>query len=342
MAVWTIRGGRAGEYEHTFLEKGVVSVGFGLDRSITEFTDREALRAHLGQDQNRANQLWRFYQDVEIGDMVVLPRKVNREVAVGRITGAYSHQPDSVGTEAPHVRTVDWQATNIPRAHFDRDLLNSFGSLLTISQPRAPDAEARIARVANAFLGDDQFEEPSIPPIVSWESSEDHLLDGGSFEGIDIDQEIRDRIVARLKQKFAGTRLEDLVASILHASGYFVLQTRKGADGGIDVLAGKGDMGFGEPRLCVQVKGRNSTVDLVEYDRLQGNIASFRAQHGLLVSLGGFTKPVHDRNEQSFFVIRLWGPEELAQQLLDNYDSLPQDIRADIPLETVRILRESE
>ena len=83
-------------------------------------------------------------------------------------------------------------------------------------------------------------------------------------------------------------------------------------------------------------------MDLPEYDRLQGNIASFRAEHGLLVSLGGFTKPVHDRNEQSFFVIRLWGPDELAQQLLDNYDLLPQDIRADIPLETVRILRQTE
>ena len=193
--------------------------------------------------------------------------------------------------------------------------------------------------MVNAYLGIDQ-------PEVSTLGAE--LANGDGPEGveisdeIDIDQTIRDRIVARLQQKFAGARLEDLVAGILQSSGYFVLQTRKGPDGGVDVLAGKGDMGFGEPRLCVQVKGRTSPVDLAEYDRLQGNISSFRAQHGLLVSLGGFTKPVHDRNEQSFFVIRLWGPDELAQQLLDNYDSLPQDIRADIPLETVRILRQTE
>ena len=342
MTVWTIRGGSAGEYENAFLEQGVVSVGFGLNQSAAGFTDRDAIRAHL-DSRNQADQLWRFYRDVDIGDLVVVPRKTTREIAVGRITGPYAYQPDVVGTGVPHVRAVEWQITNIPRSHFDRDLLNSFGSLMTISQPGAPNAEERIARVAKDFLGDESILDPSTIPAGDAESAENDGYGGDqTFDEIDIDQEIRDRIVARLRQKFAGTRLEYLVASILKASGYVVLQTGSGADGGIDVLAGKGDMGFGEPRLCVQVKARTSTAGLVEYDRLQGNIASFRAQHGLLVSLGGFTKPVHDRNEQSFFVIRLWGPEELAQQLLDNYDSLPQDIRADIPLETVRILRETE
>ena len=341
MAVWTIRGGRVGEYEDAFLEKGVVAVGFGLGGSVVDFPDRDALRSHL-PNRSGADQIWRFYNDVGDGDMVVLPRKLTREVAVGRISGAYSYRPELLGSGAPHVRAVEWQVTNIPRSHFDRDLLNSLGSLLTISQPGAPNAEARIASVANAFLGNDSIEELAARSVISTESSEDDPRGAEFFDEVDIEQEIRDRIVARLKQKFAGTRLEHLVASILEASGYFVLQTREGADGGVDVLAGKGDMGFGEPRLCVQVKGRTNPVDLAEYDRLQGNIASFRAEHGLLVSLGGFTKPVHDRDEQSFFVIRLWGPDELAQRLLESYDSLPQEIRADIPLETVRILRQTE
>ena len=342
MAVWTIKGGRFGEHEGDFLGKSVVSVGFDLRRSATDFPDREALRVHLAS-RNAADQIWRFYQEVSEGDLVVLPRKATREVAVGRISGPYAYRPELVGN-APHVRAVEWQVTNIPRSHFDRDLLNAFGSQLTISQPSSvSNAEARIAGVVNAYMDIDDFDAPSATPISDAEPvSNDSPQDAELFDEIDIDQEIRDRIVARLRQKFAGTRLEHLVAGILQASGYVVLQTRKGADGGVDVLAGKGDMGFGEPRLCVQVKGRTSPVDLAEYDRLQGNIASFRAEHGLLVSLGGFTKPVHDRNEQSFFVIRLWGPDELAQRLLENYDSLPQDIRADIPLETVRILRQTE
>ena len=189
----------------------------------------------------------------------------------------------------------------------------------------------------------DQIDEPTTPSNRRYAVAEYDDSPAGDFlVEIDIDQEIRDRIVARLRQKFAGTRLEHLVASILKASGYVVLQTRKGADGGVDVLAGKGDLGFGEPHLCVQVKARTSPVSLDEYDRLRGNIALSGAKHGLLVSLGGFTQPVQDRNEDSFFVIRLWGPDELAQRLLDHYDSLPQDIRSDIPLETVQILRETE
>ena len=334
MTVWTIKGGSRGQYEESFLEKGFVALGYGLRQSIADFTDRDALRNHV-QNRTGADQMWRFYTEVSPGDMVVLPRKQTGEIAVGRINGPYAYHSESVESGAPHTRSVEWQVTDIPRSHFDRDLLNSFGSLLTLSQPSsASNAEACIELIANAYLG--------IAPINEAIPTEESAVSDNALEEVDLEREIRDRIVARLRRQFAGTRLEYLVASILKASGYVVLQTREGVDGGIDVLAGKGDMGFGEPRLCVQVKGRTGPVDLAEYDRLRGNIDTFRAQHGLLVSLGGFTKPVHDRNEQQFFDIRLWDAEELAQRLLDSYDSLPQDIRADIPLETVRVLRQTE
>ena len=183
MAVWTIRGGRNGEHEDTFLEKGVVSVGFGLRNSVVDFTDRDALRAHLG-NRSSADQIWRLYNDIENGDMVVLPRKLTRQVAVGRISGAYSYQPELVGAGAPHVRPVEWRVTNIPRSHFDRDLLNSFGSLLTVSQPGAPNAEARIAGIANAFLGDDSIGEITATPAIGAESSGDDSRDTEFFEEV--------------------------------------------------------------------------------------------------------------------------------------------------------------
>ena len=339
MAVWVIKGGRAGEHEDAFLAKGVVSLGFDLQQSISDFADRDALR-EIAESRNGADQMWRFYKEIAAGDLVVLPRKRTNQVALGRISGPYAYQPEAVSQYVPHVRAVDWEVTDIPRSNFDRDLLNSFGSQLTLSQPGAPNAATRINRIASAYLGvitDDgaDAESAAISPTEIPD-------DDGINEEIDIDREIKDRIIARLRQKYAGSRLEYLVSSILDVSGYTVLQTRAGADGGIDILAGKGELGFGQPRLCVQVKGRTSPVDLAEYDRLRGNIATFRAEHGLLVSLGGFTKPVHDRNEQQFFEIRLWGPEKLADRLLECYDSLPPDIRAEIPLDTVRILRETD
>ena len=348
MTVWTIKGGSNGEHEDAFLEDGFIAIGYGLQQSIADFADRDALRLRA-DNQTGANQMWRFYTEIKDGDTVALPRKRPRGlVAVGRINGPYVYQPELVGSGVPHTRSVEWQVTNVPRSHFDQDLLNSFGSLQTLSQPQAPNAEARIRQIANIYL------ELETAPLSGPESGQKAALatamDADAVdaepaeEERDLDQEIKDRIVARLRQRYAGTQLEYLVATILKASGYHVLQTREGPDGGIDILAGKGDMGFGEPRLCIQVKGRTSPVNLQEYASLQGNINAFGAQYGLLVSLGGFTKPVHERNEQqSFFIIRLWGSDELAQRLLENYDSLPPDIRADfradLPVETARILQ---
>ena len=329
MAVWLIRAGRHGEYEATSIERGVTAIGFGLARSVEEFETREALQAEL--PETSANQLWRFRHELQRGDMVVLPCKHTRAVAVGRVTGEYAYRPN-LSPEAPHTRTVEWCAADVPRSDFDQDLLNSFGALATVSQPQAQNAEARIDAVVRAYLGQADDSEAAGAELVP---------DADPNGELDLDQEIKDRIVARLKRKFAGVRLEHLVASILRASDYEAVETAAGPDGGVDIVAGRGELGFGQPRLCVQVKARRGPVGLPEYDRLMGNLDTFRAEHGLLVSLGGFTKPVHDRNAQSFFKIRLWGPDELAQRLLETYEDLPVDIRTDVPLRDRKVLEEA-
>lgn len=310
----------------------MTAIGFGLARSVEEFESRDALRASDLAEPS-ANQLWRFYREIQIGDLVVLPLKHARVIAVGRVNGEYGFRPD-VSADAPHTRAVEWQATDVPRADFDQDLINSFGALATVSQPQAQNAEERIEAVVSAYL--EQADE-----LVPVANAAEEPPPADPNEEVDLEQQIRDRIVARLKQKFAGVRLEHLVASILRTSDYQVLETAAGPDGGVDIVAGAGELGFGQPRLCVQVKGRRGPVDLAEYDRLMGNLETFRAEHGLLVSLGGFTKPVRERNTQTFFRIRLWGPDELAQQLLDAYEDLPVDIRADVPLRDRKVLEES-
>ena len=153
-----------------------------------------------------------------------------------------------------------------------------------------------------------------------------------------LSEQITDRILERIRERFSGGRLGYLVASVLRASGYHAVETGQGAEGGVDVVAGSGDMGFGGPRLCVQVKSGGSPVDLPDYIRLRDSIGSYGADHGLLVSLGGFTGAVRKENERSFFQIRLWGPFDLADRLLGVYDALPGDIRGDVPLENLKVL----
>ena len=150
------------------------------------------------------------------------------------------------------------------------------------------------------------------------------------------------QIIEIIGTKYHGTALRIPVSAILGVYGYTIRHYTPSANGGVDMVAGKDPLGFGQPRLCVQVEAGDQPVDLQCYDRLRKDLRSFGAEHGLLVSLGGFTKSVHDRNEQQFFEIRLWGPEQLAERLLERYDALPPDIRAEIPLDTVRILRETD
>ncbi len=208
-------------------------------------------------------------------------------------------------------------------------MLYSFGGLATVYRVRASDARARIEQIMADHLAG--------PPGDGGDAS----ADDETFQ-VDLEEQISGRILDRIRQMYSGVRLEYLVASVLRAAGYNALETRQGPDGGIDVVAGQGDMGFGRPRLCVQVKSGRSPVGLPEYNQLRGNIDTFGADHGLLVSLADFTRLVRVENERSFFQIRLWGPDDLVDKLLDTYDALPDDIQKDIPLRNRRILVETE
>ena len=332
MTAWVVRGGGRGEWEEIFLSGGIVGVDFGRRQSVAEFGDRESLREDVmvdGEGRNAADQLWNFYHGISNGDMIVLPRKRPKVIAVGRVLGNYEFRPDM---EAQHVRLVRWIAQDVPRTAFGQDLLNSFGGLATVYRVRANEVESRIEKIADQHSAGTVDQDLDVAAGTS---------DGEEFK-IDLEEQINDRILERIRQRYSGTRLEHLVAEILKASGYHAIVTRPGPDGGIDVVAGQGDMGFSHPRLCVQVKSGRTPVDISDYNRLQGNIGSYGADHGLLVSLGDFTRAVRIENERSFFQIRLWGPHELVERLLDTYDGLPEDIRSEIPIRTRGILIETE
>ena len=327
MSVWVVRAGKHGEGEDFAINQQMSGISFGLRKDIAEFPTRDTLRQHL-ESSKAADQLWRFAHDLQVGETVVLPCKLSRLVAVGKVTGGYRYEADF---QFPHIRPVKWDAIDIPRASFDQDLMSSFGALSTIFRVSRPNAQERIERVTRRHNGEVLDDSPVTVD----------LTDDGDI-AFDWDEVISAQIIERVRQKFTGHRLEYLVEEILKAQGYTTSQTRRGADGGIDIVAGRGEMGFAAPRLCVQVKSLAAPVGLPDYNRLQGNITSFNADHGLLVSLSDFTREVRNENERSFFQIRLWGAGELTQNLLAIYDQLPADIRADIPLADRKVLMETE
>ena len=81
--------------------------------------------------------------------------------------------------------------------------------------------------------------------------------------------------------------LATLVDAVLRADGWVTKLSPPGADGGVDILGGRGSLGLDDPRLCVQVKSQNAPADVTVYRTLQGTMQTFKAEQGLLVCGSG-------------------------------------------------------
>ena len=105
--------------------------------------------------------------------------------------------------------------------------------------------------------------------------------------------------------------------------------------GGADILAGSGPLGFGTPRLCVEVKSESGPIDRPTVDKLLGAVSKFGADEGLFVSWSGFKNNVQKELAAQFFRVRLWTRKELLEQLFAHYDELDEDIKAELPLKRI-------
>ncbi|MGW7515877.1 CBS domain-containing protein [Streptomyces sp. NPDC054796] len=96
---------------------------------------------------NWTGQLNRFYNDIAVGDLVVVPLPHAR-IAIGTIASGYEYRPD-INEGFPHIRHVTWTVKNTERDRFQLDIQDSMGSLLTVFELRRFGAAERIAKVAS-------------------------------------------------------------------------------------------------------------------------------------------------------------------------------------------------
>jgi restriction system protein len=155
---------------------------------------------------------------------------------------------------------------------------------------------------------------------------------------IGIKQFAHDQVIRHIAERFSGHDLARLVAAILRAEGFQVEVAGPGPDGGVDILASKGLLGFDGPHICVQVKSSKHPEDVVTLRALQGTMRNFKAHQGLLVAWGGFTKASIREARQSHFQLRLWSAEELVDAIYRTYDNLPEEIQLELRLERVWVL----
>ena len=258
------------------------------------------------------------------GDLVVVPLKLQPGIQIGELTGDYKFE--SAGPDPfYHWRAVKWIGESIPRANFAQDLLYSFGAFMTICRIQRNNAEARIAAMRKNGW------KPESPAAQAKTTS----AEAGETPDTDLEALAGDQIAQLILARFKGHGLTRLVEAILKAQGYTTYMSPEGPDGGVDILAGGGQLGFGSPRLCVEVKSGDTPSDRPAVDKLLGAVAKFGAQEGLFVSWAGFKSTVHKEMAQSFFRVRLWSQKELLEALFANYDRLDDDIKAELPLKRI-------
>jgi len=270
--------------------------------------------------------VWSFVQIIQVGDLVVLPLKQRAAIAIGTIASDYEYQPRYLPYDAVHTRRVHWLKTDLPRTAFDQDLLDTLGSFLTVFRAERHNAAARLYALATGTAP------PESTPLTPSESA---TANSPEETFPDLERQGRDLIVRMIDQRFKGHELERLLEAILAADGFHVSRTRAGADGGVDLLAGRGEFGFDSPRVCVQVKSGKSPEDVKAVRELQGALKNFGADHGLFVSWGGYTNAVYAEARRSFFQIRLWTADDVVDTLLRNYERLSAEMRTEIPLKRI-------
>lgn len=332
MAIWLIRAGSHGEYEQKFIQENRVYVTWdGLDINLARLQQRADLTAAMTERypdtkpkaiMNWVSQVWPFAHEIKKGDLVVLPLKSQPAIYIGEVTGDYQPAPEGPNPFY-HWRPVKWIAEAVPRANFGKDLLFTFGAFLTICRVQRNNAEQRIlAMRANGWKPETIASATKATAPVTDEAAED----------TDLEELARDQIAQLIAARFKGHGLTRLVEAILKAQGYTTYRSPEGADGGADILAGAGPLGFGAPRLCVEVKSEAGAIDRSTVDKLLGAMTKFNAEDGLFVAWGGFKGNVQKELSTQFFRLRLWTQKELLEQLFELYDRLDEDIRAELPL----------
>lgn len=331
MSLWMVRVGKYGEHEQRVLDTNrIYATWEELVQDMSKLKSKEQLREVLHEiypDDNRqriinySGQLWPFAHEMKAGDWVVVPSKLKPAIHFAEIVGPYEFDPNA-DESYRHSRRVKWIEQDVPRSNFEQDLLYSFGAFMTICRIERNNAESRIRKMAKSG-----WKPESTDQIAEVESP--------AGEIVDLEQLAQDQIAKLIIRRFKGHKLALLVEALLKVQGYETYRSPEGPDKGIDILAAPGPLGFGTPRICVQVKSGSDPVDRPTLDQLIGAMQNVQADQGLLVSWGGFKSTVNKEIPAQFFRVRLWSQSDLIKELLSAYDKLDDTLQAELPLKRI-------
>lgn len=310
--------------DNMFLQRDVIAIGWKDMGDLSKIdANRDAFKekylkvypdAKKGSIANGAGMLYRFACEVQVGDYVVFPSKIDRMINLGVIEGGYEYDADAA--EYVQQRKVKW-LKHIPRTAFSQGALYEVGSAMSFFTVKNYADEYLVAL-------DKGFKKTAI----TTDGEEDESV-GATAE--EIIESTKDFILKELSKNLKGYALEEFVADLLRAMGYRTTVSSQGGDSGIDITAYKDEL---PPRILVQVKSQDGDIKETTIQSLKG--AMREGDYGLFVSLSNYTK-----NAQKYLdstpIIRGINGMELVALVLKYYDDLSEKYKKMIPLKMVYI-----
>lgn len=307
--------------DNLFLKNNVIAIGWPDFGDLSKVTaTREAFKEHyakvypndkLGAIPTSAGMLYRFIHEINIGDYVIFPSKIDRMVNIGIVEGEYTY----VDSEKEYVqqRKVKW-LKHLPRTSFTQGALYEIGSAMSLFM---------VKNYTDEYLSalNKEFK-------TAVNNSEDETV-GASAEVII--ESTKDFILKELSRNLKGYALEEFIANLLQAMGYRTKLSPQGGDSGIDITAYRDEL---PPRILVQVKSQDSDIKETTIQSLKG--AMTEGDYGLFVTLSHYTKKAQEYLDKTPIIKGINGPE-LVDLILKYYDSLDEKYKDMIPLKMVYI-----
>lgn len=310
--------------DNMFLQKSVIAIGWKDMGDLSKIeASREAFKEHYtqvypdakkGSVANGAGMLYRFAHEVQVGDYVVYPSKIDRMINLGTVESEYIYDGDAVEYVQQH--KVKW-LKHLPRTAFSQGALYEIGSAMSFFS---------VKNYADEYLAalDKNFKKTA----VTTDTDEDESV-GATAE--EIVESTKDFILKELSKNLKGYDLEEFVADLLKAMGYRTKVSPHGGDSGIDIVAYKDEL---PPRIMVQVKSQDGDIKETTIQSLKG--AMREGDYGLFVSLSNYTKNARKYLDNTP-IIRAINGTELVDLILKYYEDLSEKYRKMIPLKRVYI-----
>jgi restriction system protein len=324
--VWVVRGGDNNELASQVKTKQAVAIGWTTAGDLTKVNTRDQLRNIMEENQpgsatpNSVSQVFRFSKEIRQGDYILTPEKLTKEIHVSRCAGVYRYDPNVFSPDYPHVLPIDYLQA-IPRSHFPQSVRNTLGSTLTVFRADVALPFVETALGVETMTG--AVGEPEVEPAL-WADEIENQARGQILESLD-DIEHHD--------------FQVFIAGLLEAMAYKTQVGKKGADGGVDVLAYPDAFGLASPRIKIQTKNQKALATLQDVGYLNGVLGP--GERGLFVCTGGFTKDAQGAPFVKNGAVSLLDGRGLLDLLLQHYEAMPAGAKALLPLRRIYVPEKS-